>query len=186
MKKWISGIFALLCIAYLALIWWDAPNREVIWFILPIAGLFRQIAGTWWKLVGRLGVPIITTMAFWFFLGWSWWLLAVPVAYFAVSTLPVTLVGNSVRTPWYNRLWVFFSGFLKGAAALPFGLATGHVHCVLAFAVVVGLIHGIVINLANFDFSGKYFPWKLDEFITGATSLLPLAMCIDHALMNVI
>ena len=185
-RKWASALLAVAALIYLAVIWWDKPHRELVWFAIPLSGLFRQIAGTWWKAIGRYGKIILATMAFWFFIGWSWWLLAMPVTYFAVTTLPVTLVGNSIRDPWYNRLWPFASGFLKGIAALPLGFATSHVHCVLGMSLVVGLIHGVVVNLANFDATGKYFPWKLDEFITGSASLLPLAMCIDHALMNVV
>ena len=181
-RKWASIVFAVVALCYLAIIWSGSPDRELVWFMVLFGGLFRQIAGTWSKPTGRFAHIALPTMAFWFFLGWNWWLLAVPVTYFLVKTLPVTFIGNSVR-PWYNRLWTFALGFLNGLAAIPIGIATGHVHCVLGMSVVTMLIYGVIINLANFDATGKYFPWKLDEAMLGSASLLPAAMCIDHFLM---
>jgi len=183
-KKWVSGVFALLCVAYLAFLWCDSPNREVVWFMLAFGGLFRQIGGTYWKFVGRFLTPLLPAMAYFFFIGWSWWIPAIYGAYLIVKTLPVTLKGDSVLKPWYNLVWIWVLGFLNGIPALTLGISTNHIICALAMSIVPMVVYGTVITLSNIPATAKYFPWKLDEFCMGASALVPACMVIDHFLIN--
>jgi hypothetical protein len=86
-RKWASAVFAVVSIAYLGIIWWGEKNAELVWFALAFGGLFRMIAGTWWKAVGRYGHIALATMATFMFLPFHWLHLLIPVTYFAVKTL---------------------------------------------------------------------------------------------------
>ena len=182
MKKWIAGIFALLCLVFLALIFWDAPNREVVWFIVPIGGLFRMIGGTWWKAVGRFLTPVLPVLAVLLLGGFSWWLLLVYGAYLLVKTLPFTLIGDSVKDSWLNWIWIPTLGLINGAVCLSLLPIVGwsYLWTALIACAFPLLGYGIFGILSNVKPTAKFFPWKLCEFVFGSSAMIPPAMLIDH------
>lgn len=147
-------------------------RAEYIYFLMPIGSLSRMIGGTWWKAMDRFIMPIIIVLTLYLFKGWSWWLLPTLASYLAVKTLPLTLIGDSIRGSLINRIWVFILGFLQ---ALP---------CVIIFydelltAVLLCLIpmvvYGVVLNLSNVSITSRLFRHKYVEAITGAIYLFPI------------
>jgi len=184
MKKWISAGLAAICIIWLVFIWFGSPDRELVWFMLPVAGLFRMIAGTWLKAVNKFLGPLLPAMAFGFFIGWSWWVPVIYATYLIIKmTTPPSLIGDGVKDSKWNFLWFWVIGYINGIGAISLGISTGHVHCALAFSLVPWLVYGICMTFSNIKVTAKYFPWKFVEFLLGASALVPAAMLIDHVLM---
>lgn len=182
-KKWIAGIFALLCMVFLALILSGGANREVAWFIVPIGGLFRMIGGTWWKAVGRFLTPALPVVAILLLGGWSWWLLLIYGVYLSVKTLPFTLNGNSVHDNWFNWVWIWVLGFVNGLCSMSLLPIVGWAEWLDPILYAAGfpmIAYGIACTLSNVKVTAKYFPWKFCEFIMGASAMIPPAMLIDH------
>lgn len=145
---------------------------EYIYFLLPFAGLSRQIGGTFWKAWDRFFFPMIITAVLFLFMGWSWWLLPTLGAYIASRTLPLTLIGDSIRKPLINRFWVFLVGYIQALPCL--FLFLDQWESILLLCLIPMFIYGVAINLSNVDKTSRLFTWKFVEFITGASYLYPL------------
>ena len=180
-KKIIASVFGLLCAAFLISIWWIEPVREQVWFIVPIFGLFRMIGGTWWKFIGRFLPPIVAAAAFYFFVGWSWWILAIVGAYMILKTLPFTLIGDSVHDSWLNWVWIWVLGYLNGIACITMGIPMGMIMTAVLISLVPCVVYGITGTLSNLPKTRNWFVWKLVEFCFGASSAVPIAMLIQRA-----
>ena len=148
---------------------------ELIYFLLPLAGLSRQIAGTWWKAMDRFIMPLIIGLTLFLFMGWSWWLLPTVAAFIGVKTLPVTLIGDSVKTP-LNRVWVCLLGFIQALPALLMFLDEWKVYLLLCLVPMV--VYGLLINLSNVETTARLFRWKLVEFTTGSFCVYPLCVML--------
>jgi len=179
MKKWAATIFALLCLVFLVLILTGEPNPELVWFIVPIGGLFRMIGGTWNKVVGRFLAPVLPVVAYLLLVGFSWWLVAIYLAYLLINTLPFTLVGDSVRDNWINWVWIWILGYLNGIAAMTIGIPLSLITTTIFLAFIPMVTYGISGTLSNVKSTASYFPWKLCEFLFGSSAMIPPAMLIQ-------
>jgi hypothetical protein len=131
-------------------------NRELVWLICPLVALLSQLGGTYNKSYRRWGVPSVITLAALLFLGFSWWLPVLFFSIFAVSTLPFTLVGDSLHECWINWVWIWIAGFLLG---LPCIILGGK----LWFCLVPCIVQGVLGTLSNVKATAKYVPWKFFE-----------------------
>jgi hypothetical protein len=179
MKKTVALIFALLCIAWFAFILSGGANREVVWFIVPIGGLFRMISGTWNKVVGRFLTPALPVVASLLLVGFSWWLPVIYLAYLSINTLPFTLVGNSVQGSWINWGWIWILGYLNGIGALTIGIPLSLIMTTTLLAFIPMVIYGISGTLSNVKSTAKAFPWKLCEFLFGSSAMIPVAYLLN-------
>ena len=182
-KKWAAIIFALLCLAFLALILSGGANKEVAWFIVPIGGLYRMIGGTWNKAVGRFLTPALPVVPILLLGGWSFWLLLIYGVYLLAKTLPFTLIGGSIHDSFINWPWIWVLGFINGLCAMSLLPIVGMGEWLDPILYAVGfpmLAYGICGTLSNIKATAKYFPWKFCEFIRGASAMIPPALLIDH------
>ena len=182
MKKWVAIIFALLCMAFLALILSGGANKELVWFIVPIGGLYRMIAGTWNKPIGRFLTPALPVVSYLLLVGFSWWLLAIYAAYLLVNVLPFTLIGSSVNSSWINWVWIWVLGALNGLVAITVGIPLNLVLASLLLALWPLMAYGLFGTLSNVQPTAKFFPWKFCEFAFGSASMIPPAMLIGGTL----
>jgi len=139
---------------------------ELIWFLAPVSAILWAAGGTWNKLFRRIGCPAIITVLAFFHYGFAWQPFALAAATFAVTTLPVTLKGDSVVSSWVNRIWVFVWGVLLLAPALIVKFD---------FLPLAGLMLGLLVTFSNSDLR-DFFPWKWCEVITGAMFLYPYCL----------
>jgi len=165
---------------FLGLIWSDSPNRELIWFLLPFAGLFRQIGGTWKKAVGRFFTPLAIGMAYFFFIGWSLWIVVIFGAFLAIKTLPFTLIGDDVDEHWLNWAWIWVLGFLNGVVCLSIAIPLGMWLDGLILSLVPLLVYGVCGTFSNLAFSRNWFVWKLCEFLFGVAAIYPALQLIQQ------
>ena len=156
-------------------------DRELVWLILPVVGLLSQLGGTFNKIIRRLGVPTIITLAYLTFLGWSWWLPVLFIAVYGVATMPFTLVGEGLGASWINYLWIWVSGYLLG---LPCVLIAPTASQGLLWAIVPCLVQGIFGTLSNVKATAKYFPWKCVEFSVWASMAYCYALAIQLRVMT--
>lgn len=153
-------------------------RAELIYFLMPIAGLSRMIAGTWWKAMDRFVMPIIIVFTLYLFQGWSWWLIPTLIGFIAVKTLPVTLIGSSVKKPVINRLWVFVLGYIQALPAVFMFLNDWGFY--LALCLIPMVVYGISINLSNVNSTARFFRWKFVEFVTGCVVVYPLCYLLGN------
>lgn len=182
-KKWLklaAQIVACVLLAWLTVMWWGKPNVELVWYLLPIAGLFRMVGGTWSHDVGRYLFVAAFVMAYFFFIGWTWWLIAMAGAYFGVKTLPVTLIGDSIPEHWLNWVWIWALGFITGLPVLIPGILTGQAGLALLSCLVPTAVFGLFITLSNVKATSKIFVWKLCEFAMGVSVAYPLCAVIQN------
>jgi len=175
---WIAG---LALVGMLALAWLTASDNEVVWFMVPVLALFRMIGGTWNKAIGRFLPPIVIAGAYLIFIGWSWWILAILAAYLLLATLPVSLIGNGVNDHWFNWVWMWILGLLNGLACVTLGIPLALVATSLFLSLVPMVVYGTSFTFSNIKATAKYFPWKMCEFLMGASAAIPPAMLIDLA-----
>ena len=178
-KKIASIVFSFIAGLFLALIFYKG-QREAIWFLLPIAGILRMVGGTWKKAIGRFLPPMLVGLAFYFFVGLSWWILPIVGAYTLTKTLPVSLIGDGVSDSWMNYLWFPILGFINGIACLTIAIPLGLIGTALFATLVPTVIYGLCITLSNVKATSKVFPWKFCEFMMGASALYPAALLIER------
>lgn len=154
-------------------------DREWVWILLnaPVT-LLWQLGGTVKKQFRRIGVPLVITLAAWLFLGWSWWWLALAAAYFGVTTLPFTLIGDGVPEHWFNWIWIWILGALYGAPAIIIGIVTAQIILSLWLLLVPMVAVGVWGTLSNVKATAKYFTWKFCEGIFGFATSIPPSMLI--------
>lgn len=181
-KKWASIIFALLSMVWLALILSGGANRELVWFIVPLGGLYRMIGGTWNKAIGRFLAPALPVVAVLLLVGWSWWLPLIYGTYLLVKTLPFTLIGSSVHDNWFNWVWIWLLGLINGLACVTVGLSSGLLIASLFLSLVPCVAYGVCGTLSNVKSTARFFPWKLCEFVFGASTMIPPSMLIGGTL----
>ena len=150
-------------------------TKEMIWLILPIAGLLSQLGGSPYigKWVRRYVIPIISVLALWYFTKVFYWgYIFMALHLFASFCLPVTKFGDSIPGDWRNWLWLpVWSIFMCSSIIwLSFDY--------WLICVVCGILLLIVVVLSNTPKTAKYFQWKLCEFIQGALSITPLCYFI--------
>jgi hypothetical protein len=133
-------------------------NIELVWLICPLVALLSQLGGTYNKSYRRWGVPSVITIASLIFLGFSWWLPVLFFSIFVVSTLPFTLVGDSLHKCWINWVWIWIAGYLLG---LPSALISGEKGTL--YALIPMAVQGILGTLSNVKVTAKYVPWKFFE-----------------------
>ena len=183
-RKLAAMIFSFVCVAFLLIIWAGGAHRELVWFMVPIAGLLRMIGGTWWKVAGRFIAPAMPAAAMFFFTGWSWWIPLCYLAYMGIKTLPVTLIGNSIHDSWFNWIWIWLLGAINGVAALTLGIPYAMISTALFLMIVPTVVYGLTITLSNVKPTAKFFPWKMCEFLMGSSVMIPPAMLIDLKLLT--
>ena len=140
-------------------------KSELLWLSLPIIGLLSQLGGTFNKLYRRIGIPttlvilylIAQTFDFSHFL-WLRYIIVWLWAFFC-STLPFTLIGNSIKEHWLNWIWVWVLGLLNGAIVLVLN------YKLFYLILIPVLVYGTTITLSNIKVTAKYFQWKFVEFI---------------------
>jgi len=180
MKKILALIFGLICLAAFLFAASTATNKEIVWFLLPLGGLFRQIAGTWHKAVGRYLPPIAIAGAYYFFIGFSWWILPIIGAYLLVKTLPVSFIGDGIRAHWFNWVWIWILGLLNGLACLSLAIPLGLTSTALILSLVPSVVYGTTISLSNIRSTDRIFVWKFVEFLMGASMMIPPALLIQQ------
>lgn len=153
-------------------------KAELIYFLMPIAGLSRMIAGTWWKAMDRFIAPAIIAVTLYLFMGFSWWLIPTLIGFIAVKTLPVTLVGSSVKKPIINRFWVFVLGYIQSLPAVFMFLSDWSLY--LTLCLIPMIVYGVSINLSNVNVTARFFRWKFVEFVNGAICVYPLCYLLGN------
>jgi len=154
-------------------------NHELIWFLVPLCSFLWMLGGTWKKQFRRIGVPTAITLASFLFLGWSWWWLALWPAYFVVTILPFTLIGDDIHENPLNWAWIWVAGAILGIPAMVLGIVTHQVVLSVALVAVPCLVQGVFGTLSNVKATRNYFRWKSVEFAIGAAVAVPPALLID-------
>ena len=148
------------------------PDLELIWLLVPLAGLLSQIGGTWWKGARRFIVPLLLGASAWIFGGFSWLIIPMVIAQFAVFTMPFTLKGNGIKEHWFNWLWVPLWSVLLCSPPL---ILNYHVW---PATLILGAILAILCILSNLKATERWFQWKLCEFMIGACPATVLCFAI--------
>ena len=156
-------------------------SKEIIWFIAPLCGLLSQIGGTWKKQFRRIGIPSLVTLTALLFCGWSWWLVALWVSMFSFTTLPFTLIGDSIHNNWFNWAWIAIYSLLMVASGIFSALAYGNLplflwSCLVAYIVIVPCF-----VLSNVKATARLFPWKYVEGITYMMMVYPICQVLSNS-----
>lgn len=153
---------------------------ELAWMLMPVTMLLSQIGGFRWKWVRRIGIPVVVVAACYFWVGWSWWLIAAGVSIGLAARMPYTLIGDDIFDHWFNWVWIPIAAFVVAFSPFPIVFAYGRVDLFLWGA---GLQFGtafICFVLNTIPVSHRYFPWKLCEAVawsmTGVWAVLGQGM----------
>jgi len=149
-------------------------NLEMIWLIVPIAGLLSQLGGSDYapKAVRRFGIPILMAVAACYFAGFSWWIVPMVVTQWAVFTLPFTLIGDGVPQHPMNWGWLPLWGVLLCSSPLWLSLS------VWPAVAILGAVLGMFGALSNVKTTAKWFQWKFVEFIKGCAPAIVLCFAV--------
>lgn len=153
-------------------------KTEYVWFGAPIAALLRQVGGTFFKLVDRVGFPGLLLASAWTFLGWSWLWVPMAVCVWLTRLLPVTLFGDSVLANPANILYVLVLGILQAAPSVFIGIKTRQIFLSVTLSFLVGFVYFTFVFFSNV-FLQYYFQWKWVEFVCGAIVYYPYAQLIQ-------
>jgi hypothetical protein len=137
-------------------------NFELVWFLSPICAILYQLGGTYNKLIRRVGIPSVITLASIFVKGWAWSDLLLWPAIFGVLSLPFTIGKGDVRK-WYQFAWIWVLGYLLGAPCFLISFSPSSFY----FALFPCVMLGITGTLSNIPKTASLFPWKFVEGITG-------------------
>jgi hypothetical protein len=148
-------------------------NSELVWFICPTVGVLSMLGGLKYKLFRRVGVPLAITATTSLFLGWSWWWPVLFISIYAVTTLPFTLIGDSLDKSWVNWVYIWLAGYLLGFPAVLINKNAW------IYAFVPCVVQGVFGTLSNIKQSSKYAPWKFCEFIIWASMAYCYALSIS-------
>ena len=155
-------------------------SKEWVWFALPIIMLLSQLGGTFKKQYRRIGIPSLITLVALIFSGWSWWLGLVWVGIFIATTLPFTLIGDSIHSSWINWVWVWVWQGIICLSASALILAYGNASLYLYGSIMPFIVGGIVATLSNIKSKANFFPWKLCEAINWGFGLIPALLVISN------
>ena len=123
------------------------------------------------KLWRRVGVPILIML--YGLLKHRWWSIASLPLGFGVFCLPITLVGNDIRTDWINYPWLYILGILIGLISIP------HSFIELIFCFIYGIIFGTLVVLSNLKKTREIFLWSYVELVYGGLLGL-LTVLVNH------
>jgi len=144
-------------------------DKELVWLGCPILGLFWQIGGYKWKLVRRIGYPLIIMLSGLLFSVFSWQLCVASLLCYVVTTLPLTLIGDDIPSCWINWVWVWVYGAILASPVLLLG---GNPWTLL----VPLLLVGSSVTLSNLSLTQRLLPHKFVEFVIGASCFYPFAL----------
>lgn len=153
-------------------------DKEIVWMMLPIAGLLSQIGGTWKKQVRRFAIPIMFAIVPIGFLGFNWLYLTVGIIAFCLAILPFTLIGDSVNDSWLNWLWIVLLGVFAAQVATPVAVVQGMRAYWLSCWVpmVTMIVFGMGSNIPGLNW---FFKWKFCEFAFWAATAVPICLIIN-------
>lgn len=98
---------------------------DLNWRLPAATGLTYSLGGWGFRtILKRIATPLMVVLfSFLYFKLRKWWYiflyLACGLAGFGTMTLPLTFIGDSLHTHWFNFIWVFIVGFLMTASLLP-------------------------------------------------------------------
>lgn len=155
-------------------------HKEVVWFLLPVAALMRQISGTFFKAVVRYLYPILVPLVAAYYHGFSLWLIVGAVTIFLSQILPVTLIGDSLHEHWLNWLWPFALGYIKGVAVIPIAIWLKVAKKCLFVSFIPCFVIGLAIVLSNVSATAEIFEWKFVEALSGFFMAYPACYVIRN------
>jgi len=135
-------------------------SKEMVWLILPIAGILSQLGGSPYvgKWIRRYGIPIISVATAWLFIGYFYWgFIPMALHLWGAFCLPVTLFGDSIPKDWRNWAWLPVWGIIMCSSILWLSFSYWLV------AVICGIIVASLVMLSNIPKMAKYFQWKYVE-----------------------
>lgn len=178
-----QDLFMFLTLALVASYCWltFGGNRELVYMMVPLAGLLSQIGGTWKKQFRRFIIPTMLTTATIAFLGWNWWWVAIWPAYFGFASLPFTLVGDSFNDSPLNFLWVILLGFIAWSCSFIFAIATHQVQVWLLLLPWTLIGYSLPGIMSNSRFLAMFFEWKLCEALFYSSILIQACCLISWA-----
>lgn len=142
-------------------------NKELFWIFPFVAGIMSQVGGSGFKWLRRFGIPV----------GLCFILTASGIAphiaimcgisVCAAAHLPFTFFGDSLKTHWFNWIWIWIAGYLLGAGTVWIS-SSGFI---LAF--VPSCAMGVFGSLSNIRATARFFPWKLCEAVFWVSAMYP-------------
>jgi hypothetical protein len=156
-------------------------QSEWVWFSAPIYGLLWQLGGTFNKLYRRIGIPALSILIAWVFLGWSYWWIALAITQFITLILPFTLRGDSVLGAKINWAWIWILGYLCGLPSLVIGVLHGLYWQPFVASLIPCLTLGIWGTLSNINATREFSLWKWVEFVVGGAVAYPICLLINKA-----
>lgn len=154
-------------------------DREVVWMMLPFAGLLSQIGGTWKKQVRRFVIPVMFTIVPIGFLGFDWLYLGCGAISLVLAILPFTLIGDSINDSWLNWVWIVVLGIIAGLVALPIALVVGMDPYWISFWIPIAtfIVFGYGSNIPGLS---RFFKWKFCEFAFWVATAIPICLLINY------
>jgi hypothetical protein len=111
--------------------------------------------------------------------GWSWWYLCAFAMIYLVTTLPFTLIGDSVPDFSINYYWVVLWSFFLGFSGFPFVIVCGGWKIfLLAHILTVAVVSSVCLASNNKTFA-YFFPWKFCEAIAWAMAMYPSLLILQ-------
>ena len=154
---------------------------ELIWLLCPLSGILSIIGGWKKKSVRRIGIPCLVTITALVFCGWSWYLPLLWVSIFAFTTLPFTLIGDSIPENWINWLWVVVYSALMPLTGIFSALAYGNLTLFLWACLVAYIVILPCFILSNVKATARLFTWKFVEGLTYMMMVYPICQVLTNS-----
>jgi len=147
-------------------------NREIAWFLLPIAGLLSQIGGTWWRPARRVCIPIALSLTLILVEIEAYKAILCGISVWIAAFFPFTLKGDDLKDHWYNWVWIWILGYFMG-------LGSAWIHpSGFLFALVPAVVVGAFGSLSNVPGTSRFFPWKFCETVFWIAAMYPFIILI--------